>query len=185
MLNFLNSYSKVFDIKTFRNKEKFIKEFQEIYCQKLNDSYIKTIKTTKDSVSFKGTICRYTWNGWNLFNPISSGEIKFSEANGKTQIKLNFKYTEFFVIALLMSLLSAVAYFSGLTGWAIGIFLADWLLFYIGSRIISSFRITSFISTSLQEVDNVDTKKHDPDSYLKEEWNFFERVFLRRERAEA
>ncbi len=185
MFNFIISYRKVFDIKTFRNPEQFIKEFMELYIGKLNNSYIKNIKKQKTKVKFEAPLGRFTWNAWNLFNPVSKGEIKFTVKQGKPRIHIQYKYTEFFIVALLLTPLIIVAFSLGLAFWGILIFIADWILFYIGSRIISSFRITSYISVTAQEINNIDepskeipTPKYDPDSYLKEEWSFFEQVFL-------
>lgn len=155
-----------------------------MYQKKLKNSYIKEIKASEDTVSFKGSICRFTWNGWNVFNPITEGEVRFTKKAGKPVINLHYKFTEFFVIGLLMSLLPCVAIYAGLYGWAALMFIVNWLFFYVGTRIISSFRITSHIADLVQQVNEIGVRKgviksqFDPDAYLKEEWGFFKRVFL-------
>ena len=146
---------------TLCSSDEFAVEFFKIINHKLDQSYIfkKTINGNK--LSFKGGIFRFIWNGWNLFNPISSGEIEFIEEEGKPLIYHKIYFTESLFIAIIFHIIPAFAfiYEPSLSLIVIAII---WLLYTINYA-ISVFRFNSYISEILIKVnaENVNSFKTD------------------------
>jgi hypothetical protein len=84
-----------------------------------------------------------------------------------------------------MSTPGIVALFSGLLPHGIIILFLTWLLFYAGSRAIAAFRLNSHIAGIVQEVNNPSEVRRDFDRYLKEEWQFIDRVFFNKHYKDA
>ena len=70
------TYSKSVGIETDMNTKDFGSDFLDIFKKELERSYIQNIELHKNELRFKAPIFRFTWNGWNVFNPVSSGKIK-------------------------------------------------------------------------------------------------------------
>jgi len=186
MLDFIFSYKNSLSANTKKSADVFSKDFLYLFEKKLKESYIHNIELTETQINFKAPIARFTWNGWNVFNPISEGSVKITKRSGKPWLHFNFKFTEFFIIAILMTFTSLIAFLVGIVGWGILLFLADWLLFFFVSRTIFTFRINSLIAKTIQTVNDAGSSAYDSDRYLKDEWAFINFVFLRnREENEA
>ena len=178
MLDKIYTYQKSIGIDTDKSTEEFKADFFTSFKQELEDSYIFDTEIFKSELRFKAPIARFTWNGWNVFNPVSEGIVKITSRKGIPWIHYKFKYLEFLGISALMSLSSIVAFSVDLVGWGILILLASWLVFFGISRAISTFRLNSYIARKVQKIIDAEFKDYDFDSYLKDEWKFIDFVFL-------
>lgn len=118
--------------------------------KKLTDAYVFNYEIKNKLMTFKGSLFRFVWNGWNVFNPISAGEIEFSEENEKPYIRHKIYFTEALVIALIFHLIPIFTL--KFDPWlSLIVFLAIWLV-YFASYFIAVFRFNSFISEMLIQV---------------------------------
>lgn len=77
----------------------------------LKSAYMKKYSVEEKKIKFVGNIFRFVWNGFNVFNPVYKGEISFKNIGKGTYITYKIFFWEFFAIALLFSLIPALAIF--------------------------------------------------------------------------
>ena len=177
MLEFLLKYHTVMRITTHKNQQELRKDFFKIFMFELKKGYFRDIQQTKTTVYFKGPICRFTWNGWNLFNPVTEGKLRISLQGSIPKISYELYFKEFFVIALAMSLTSIPAFvlFSPIAG--IIALIGVWLAFYLAARIITVVRLNSFIKDTFHKLNYPNDKVFDLLAYLREDIEFAEEIF--------
>jgi len=189
MDNPLISYNETKEVATDISTKEFRDKFFSAFNQRLEEGDIRDINREETSISFTGSVCRYTWNGWNVFNPVTSGQVKIEEHKGSPQISYSFAFSEFFWMAVALTTLPGIAFYSGLIFWGVLEFLLIWGLFYVGSRAIASIRLNTLIAETTQKIINPpieDFIEPEPietgetNEYLNEDWNFFNQVFIQR-----
>ncbi|MEA2042056.1 MAG: hypothetical protein U9N85_05840 [Bacteroidota bacterium] len=141
---------------TLKEKQEYIDIFFELFKEEFHNSYIQhgNIKQTKRSLAFSGTIFRFVWNGWNIFNPIAKGRLEFSTVGNLLKLNTKMYFTEFFVISALLSFASIPAFALGVGSYGILWLVFLWLIMYGGSRVISHMRMKSKISRISRKVNN-------------------------------
>lgn len=146
----LNSHSRKDQIIIHVPIEDFALEYFNHVQRKLTESYVFNYQIEGNLMTFKGSIFRFVWNGWNVFNSISSGEIEFTKENEKPFIRHKICFTESLVIALIFHLIPVFTL--KFDPWlSLIVFLAIWLV-YFASYFIAVFRFNSFISEMLIQV---------------------------------
>jgi hypothetical protein len=152
LMNSLNSHSRKDQIVITIPTDEFAASFFKIIDKKLDNSYVFTRQTEGSILKFKGSIFRFVWNGWNVFNSISGGEIEFDEENGNPFIRHKIYFTELFIIALLFNLIPLFTlHFE--PKFSLYIFLGIWLLYYI-NFFVTIFRFNSYITEILIRVNS-------------------------------
>lgn len=111
--------------------------------KKLKNAYMKSISCENDSISFVGNIFRFVWNGFNLFNPIYSGKIEMEIIGKSSYITYKLFFWEFFIIALLFSLIPILGIFPNFMFRFI-VFAIIWMI-YIISTLIATHRFENFL----------------------------------------
>jgi hypothetical protein len=149
-MNSLNSHSRKDQIAINLPTEEFAMEYFKILNKKLEDSYIFNRKTEGNKLTFRGSIFRFVWNGWDVFNPISAGEIEFSEEDGKTFIRHKIYFTESLLIALIFHIIPLFTFIYE-SKLSIIVFIAIWIIYTINYS-ITVFRFNSYISEMLIKV---------------------------------
>lgn len=109
----------------------------------LRNSYMKNISVEENKIKFVGNIFRYVWNGFNVFNPIYKGEISFKNIGKGTYISYKIFFWEFFVLAMLFSLIPALGIFPNFA-FRILALLFIWG-FYLGSTLLSVHRFENYL----------------------------------------
>ncbi|MBN2663261.1 MAG: hypothetical protein JXR68_06395 [Bacteroidales bacterium] len=109
----------------------------------LRNSYMKNILVEEKKIKFVGNIFRFVWNGFNVFNPIYKGEISFKIIGRGTYISYKIFFWEFFVIALLFSLIPALGIFPNFAFRMVALFII-WG-FYLGSTLLSVHRFENYL----------------------------------------
>ena len=89
------------DISVLDFNDKFFKRVDK----ELDSAYIKNIVKDEKSRKFKGTLFRFIWNGWNVFNPISRGKIEIVNFKNSIYLRIKIYFLEFFIYALIFSLI--------------------------------------------------------------------------------
>jgi hypothetical protein len=146
----INSHSRKDQIVINIPTNEFASAFFKLLAEKLKNSYVFHHNINGNLLTFKGSICRFVWNGWNVFNTISKGEIEFTEEEGFPFIRHRIFLTESLIIALLFHLIPIFALrYEPLLSLAI--FLGIWILYTI-NYLVTIFRFNSYISDLLIKV---------------------------------
>jgi len=127
--------------------DEFAAAYFKLVNKNLEESYVFDRQVDGSAMKFKGSIFRFAWNGWNLFNPISAGEIEFFEENGNPFIRHRIYFTETIIIALIFNIIPLFALMFE-PKFSLFIFLFIWI-FYAINCFISIFRFNSYISENL------------------------------------
>jgi hypothetical protein len=146
----LNSHSRKDQITIHVPIETFADAYFKHLQKKLKDSYVFNYEIKNKLMTFNGSLFRFVWNGWNVFNPISGGEIEFSEENEKPFIRHKIFFNEALVIALIFHLIPifTLKYDPWLS---LIVFVAIWMVYFV-NYFIAVFRFNSFISEMLIQV---------------------------------
>ncbi|MFN8256721.1 MAG: hypothetical protein U0W24_13585 [Bacteroidales bacterium] len=128
----------------------FASMYFDIFTKRLTESYIFNHKRSANKLEFKGSNFRFVWNGWDLFNTLSSGEIEFTLEDNKPFIRHQVKFTEVFIIALLFTIIPLFT-LNYDPSWSLYTFIAIWLA-YFTTYLVSVYRINSYITEVLIEV---------------------------------
>ncbi|MEN8122073.1 MAG: hypothetical protein ABFS35_17115 [Bacteroidota bacterium] len=145
----LISHSRMDEIVMNIHPDDFAEEFIKLVDAHLEKSYVFHRNIFKRRIDFKGSVFRFAWNGWNVFNTISNGEIEFESQDDSTFINHKIYFTEVFTISFLFTIIPLTM--GG--GWPLRllVFSLIWLA-YIASYLIGVYRFNSFISKTLIEV---------------------------------
>ena len=180
MFNFLIQHKKNRKIITHKKNETFRNRFFEVLVNELENSYIKDIETRKTQISFKAPVARFAWNGWNLFNPVTEGTVRITLRGNIPKLTYELRFLEFFVIAAAMSLSSIPAFALGLAWLGLVVLAVTWLGFYLGSRLITASRFSSFIDDTIAKINYPDAERFNFMDYIEDDINFAKTVFLER-----
>ena len=148
----LISHSRLDEININIHPDDFAKEFIKYVDIKLNESYVFHRKIFKRKIDFKGSIFRFAWNGWNVFNTISNGEIEFESIDDRTFINHKIYFTEFFTISFLFTIIPLTM--GGEWLLRLFVFILIWTA-YLASYLIGTYRFNSFISESIIHINQV------------------------------
>ncbi len=133
-------------------KDRFLTKFEVFLRQK---SYIQDVKVADNSLIFRGPMFRFVWNGWNMFNPVSNGQISIYGKSGMFWVEYKIFFWEFFFIAMLFSTIAFFGLFPSfvfraaylLIIWSIYIFHTLWVktrlenyIKLLGARICEEFK---------------------------------------------
>ncbi len=180
MYNILIKHRKDFNPTTPLSKRAFKSRFFDLILKELEDSYIDDVYKDEKKLAFKAPIGRFTWNGLNKFNPVSKGEIKLVYDGNFPKISYEINFSEFFFIALAMSLSAITAFALDFPLLGGGILAAIWLFVYWGSRIITTIRLNIFIKDTIHLVNNPKDKYFDFKEFFEEDLDFAQKIFVDR-----
>lgn len=121
--------------------------------ERLKASYVFHTKQEGRTLKFKGSIFRFTWNGWDVFNNITHGKIRFLTIDGAPFIEHKVNFTEALVIALLFTIIPIFT-LKFEPQLSLLVFIIIWLLYGI-NYLVAIFRFNSFISNTLIEVNKI------------------------------
>ncbi len=138
----------------------FANIFFEKVKKRLQKSYILENEQTARELNFKGSIFRFAWNAWDLFNPISKGKIQFMIVDEVKFLKFQINFIEALVIALCFTIIPifSFAFESEISAM---IFAGIWFLYFL-NYVISTVRFKKFINKTINEV-------KDASSYVEED----------------
>jgi len=128
----------------------FAVEFFSLMNKRLNKSYIFHNEVTGNKLQFKGSIFRYVWNGFDLFNTISRGEVEFTSENDAPFIRHKIVFTEIFIACLLFNIIPLFT-LKFEPFWSLMIFLFIWIV-YTAAYLLTIYRFNSYITETLIKV---------------------------------
>lgn len=160
------SHSRMDEVVINVDPDDFAKEFFKKVEARLQDSYVFKRNIYDKRIDFKGSVFRWTWNAWNLFNTITEGEIEFETQGEHTFINHKIYFTEIFTIAFLFTVIPLSIDVGA--GWRIFVFILIWLS-YIATYLITVYRFNSFIAEMLIETNKTAGYEFDNDKELVEE----------------
>lgn len=143
-----------------KDADTFKSDFLDAFEDKLGNSDVYFNQRNNESISFRGAIFRFVYNGFNFFNGITRGEVRISRRFDSTYIYHKIYFTEAFVIALVFSALFIPMWGSWqyIAMLAFGI----WLVFYLGNFIASMIRFDTYIDKLSDTILKKQRTKEDP-----------------------
>lgn len=146
----LNSHGRKDQILINIKIDDFARAYFKIMRKRLGESYVLHQYIVGNKLKFTGSIFRFAWNGWNLFNPISSGEVEFTAENGNSFIRHQINFNETLTIMFIFHIIPLFT-LKFEPGWSLFVFLCIWF-FYAIIYLVTVFRFNSFISETLIDV---------------------------------
>jgi hypothetical protein len=123
--------------------------YDEILSQ-LRDSNVSNFQNNLDTIKFKAPVFRFVWNGFNLFNPVSNGEIKFTKSHDKaTYVTYKFYFWEFFIYAILFSTIPIFSTFL-IPAVKILLLLIIWIIYAL-STLLAAHRFENFMKKRIEK----------------------------------
>ncbi len=93
----------------------FVDDFTLKLSNYLKDiAYIHNVSYDGDTIKFFGSPFRFIWNGWNIFNPISSGVFTASATGSVLTVEYKIFSTEFLIYSIIFSLMAFSPLFSSM-----------------------------------------------------------------------
>jgi len=149
-MGFPVSYLQRKELYAFDSAEKFADIFFVNIIERISATEFITHQRTGTSLAFRGPISRYAWNGWNFLNGITKGKLHIEQTNQKIYLKQELYFTEFFVIALIFSILPIALSYNWVLSMVATILV--WFVFYGGSCLISIIRFNSFLNKTIEKM---------------------------------
>ncbi len=92
--------------------EYFRDEFLYRFSNYLREfAYMQKVSVNDNSLIFSGPPFRFVWNGWNMFNPVSNGQIQVFRQGKYFAVEYKIFFWEFFVYSLLFSTIAIYGFF--------------------------------------------------------------------------
>jgi hypothetical protein len=138
-------------VETIFDNQKVKETFKLAILDLLKSSKIHNLTNNSNSIKFKAPLFRFTWNGFNLFNPVSNGRIKIEEIGNSLYVSYTFYFWEFFVYSLIFSTFPLLSSF--MPGWVkILSLLIIWSI-YIISSLLAAHRFENFLKNIISEAE--------------------------------
>ncbi len=113
-------------------------------------AYMQKISLKDNSLDFSGPPFRFVWNGWNMFNPVSNGQILILQQGKYFVVQYRIYFWEFFVYSLLFSTIAVYGFFPDAIFRFLYLLLV-WALFIFHSLWVKN-RLEKFIKTLGEQV---------------------------------
>ncbi len=132
------------------------KKFDELLInsltENLHNAYIHNITKLNKNIKFKAPFFRFVWNGFNLFNPISKGEIYLENIGNGTYVTYKLVFLEFFIYCFLFSSIPFFGFFPNHI-FRFVVFGIIWFI-YLLSTLIATHRFEIFLKKIVAEINN-------------------------------
>lgn len=125
-----------------------IKNINSSISKRLDKASMKKQLEEDNSVSFKGSIFRFVWNGFDFFNTASKGFIKLKPYNEKVSITYRLFFWEALVITLIFNMIPIFGIFPNYLYRILG-FVIIWLIFLI-AELVSCVRLDSYLKKIIE-----------------------------------
>ncbi len=116
---------------------------------KVKQASIKDIDRKKRKLTFDGSIFRFSWNGFNLFNGISSGKMRIDQEDKEVTFSYEIFFTEYFFIALAFTIIPIAFYKEPMM--AFSLFFIIWGLVFAGSCWFTTLRFNKLVKKTIIE----------------------------------
>jgi hypothetical protein len=181
MFDLILKYKKNIDLVTHIKAVDFKNQFLSVVHEDIKKSYIQNVHSSENSVVFKAPIGRFSWNGWNVFNPVSSGKFQIDIKKQIPSVYVELEFKEFFIIAVVMSITAVTPFVLGLYSLGIIFLLLNWLLFYALTKLITAIRIKSLINKIRIKINDKSIRFVSYRSLFKDDIDFVNQVFFNKD----
>ena len=145
----LLKYKSDFEIYSQMTAEEFADLLFKRLRPQLEDAYMNDRWRHNNEYKFKGTFCRFVWNGFNRFNGILGGSLSVEKNQGLITVHSEINFKEVFLLCLIFSLIP-LCDFWGEPAYRILLAFLIWLV-YLANYIISFIRINRFYKNEVKE----------------------------------
>jgi hypothetical protein len=132
------------------NARDFAEQFFPVLYERFEKAYVRYSFQNPYKVIFFASFGRFAWNGWDLFNGISKGEIKLEEKDNQLYISHKIYFLEFLIYALLFSIIPVFGPSINID-LKILLGLAIWTI-YFGSCLFTIYRFNRFLTHSIASI---------------------------------
>ncbi len=133
--------------------EKVKNTFHSAILDLIKSSKIHNLTHNSSTIKFKAPLFRFTWNGFNLFNPVSNGKIDFEIIGNSLYVSYIFYFWEFFAYAMLFSIFPLFSSF--MPGWLKILLIFLIWAFYIVSSLLAAHRFENFLKNIISEAERL------------------------------
>lgn len=119
------------------------------YKKMLKEAGIHSTEEKDETLTYIAPLFRFAWNGFNLMNCISKGDLSLTNDGDKIEVRYSCYFIEIFIIALLFSS-TTIALFH-YTWRFVGMITAIWGIYYLGSVCLTIYRYNRYITGSMKD----------------------------------
>lgn len=119
--------------------------------KKLRKSYIHNLTNRDDKITFSAPLFRFVWNGFNLLNPVSKGEVSLRNVGKGTYISYKLFFFEFFIYSLIFSIIPLLGIFPN-NFFRFLVFGIIWMIYAI-STIIATNRFENYLRNLTEDIE--------------------------------
>jgi len=149
----LLSYSSIQQVDTFATHTDYTILFFKKMDTILANAYIQQVEKHNYTLKFVGTIFRYAWNGFNLFNGISKGEIELVQNRNKLYVKHKLIFTEVFVLCCIFTIIPIMGFYENILFRVLSGFII-WAV-YFGNMFLAKSRIVTIFKLIQKEINEL------------------------------
>jgi len=140
-------------INTYAEHTEYTMLFFEKMTTILQNAHIICVHKKNYTIGFEAPVFRYAWNGFNLFNGITKGEMEIVNARQQLYVKYKLIFTEVFVLCSIFSIIPFMGMFETLLHRAIA-FGIIWAV-YLGNMFLCNSRLRSVFKMIEKEINEM------------------------------
>lgn len=149
------SYQKTRTISKPVSLVHYRQDFFEKISGKLEDNGLSTRLKDDHTLTFRGPLFRFAWNGFSFLNGITQGRIHLSTGENQLKIHYSLYFYEALLLAAFFTLIPAFFYF--MPSYAAGIFLIIWGVLFTGNYVFAFLHFNALIRHITRKL-----REHDP-----------------------
>jgi len=146
------SYTSQVKIKSSVDEPIFVFYYFKLFKRQLDKAYIKNISEKANTCIYKGTPFRFSWNGWNKFNGVTSGKVTLKKQGNEILLNYQLNFYEVFVLCLIFMIIPTFGIFDS---WLLRIGMVLLIgIVYLGNFALAVSRLNSFFEESMEQINS-------------------------------
>lgn len=145
----LIKYKTDFEIYSKMSAEEFADRLFKRLRPEFEEAYMHDRWRHNNRYEFKGTFCRFVWNGFNRFNGVLGGKLSVEKKQGLITVHSEINFKEIFLLCMIFSIIPLFDFW-GEASHRIILALLIWAV-YIINFIVSFLRINHFYKNEVKE----------------------------------
>lgn len=117
---------------------------------KLKEATVHNFRNSHKRIKFSAPIFRFIWNGFDLFNAVSQGEISFKIIGKSLFVSYKFFFWEYLIIALLFSLPAFFSMLATNIAYSVIYLILVWTIYFL-STILASYWFVRFLNKTAKK----------------------------------
>jgi len=144
-------------VNTFLPQQKFNELYLDAVKKEIKNSYIHNLTHRDNIVKFDAPIFRFVWNGFNMLNAVSKGEVSIKNIGQGAYISYKLFFWEAFIIAIIFSTLPFIAFFPD-NFLRILFFVVVWIIYIIATTVATN-RFENYLKNLANKINFTTEKK--------------------------